>query len=341
VLAPSAQGAHDRNGYHFVPASDSISVPTNGSRAPIAPTPRAFAAVRRALRDFDPTVLHLHEPLVPGPSLFALWNYRGPIVGTFHRARPGWVYPVYGRLNALGVRKIAIKVAVSSAAAATASTALGRAFGQPVIVPNGIDRSRISACPRPPAGPCQRVVFLGRHEVRKGLAILLEAFSGIGGEVELNVIGEGPETERLRQRFTDDRIIWSGSVSDDEKVRALAGADVFVAPSLGGESFGVVLLEAMAGGAAVIASDLPGYREAGADAASYVPPGDPVALRSRIAALLAADAERHGLAAAGVARSAQFDFAAVAEAYVEIYDRAHHEHAARSNGSRSVRRLHS
>jgi phosphatidylinositol alpha-mannosyltransferase len=338
VVAPSLGVERDRNGYRFIPGSRSISVPTNGSRAPVAPTPAAFLATRRTLARFDPTILHVHEPLAPGLSIFSLWAYHGPIVGTFHRSRAGWVYPIYGRLNSLAQRKITVGVAVSAAAAQTATTALGRSFPDPVIVPNGIDARAIGGAVRS-AAPRPVLLFVGRHEPRKGLEILLAAFCALEEDLELQVIGDGGETDRLRRRYDDRRIVWLGRVDEAEKHRRLAAANVFVAPSLGGESFGVVLLEAMAAKAAVIASDLPGYREAGGSVVLYVRANDPVALRSTIRTLLESPAEMDRRGTLGLQRSAQFDFALIAERYLELYERAVRDHAQPRDTQGTLRRL--
>jgi phosphatidylinositol alpha-mannosyltransferase len=338
VLAPGRGEERELNGYRFIPASRSISVPSNGSRAPVAPTPAAFAATRRTLEAFSPTVLHLHEPLAPGPGLFALWEFEGPIVGTFHRSRSGWVYPIYGRLNARIARRITVDVVVSAAAEATAITALGRAFRWPVVVPNGVDCAALAAeitvrNRRPVA------LFVGRHEPRKGLGVLLEAFTAIEGDVELQVVGDGPETERLARRYDDGRIVWVGAVGDEEKRRRVAAADLFVAPSLGGESFGVVIIEALAGGCAVIASDLPGYREAGGSVPMFVPPGDPIALRRAMEALFDDPGEVARLADEGREVAERFDFVHVAEEYLAIYDRAVSEYSPVRRGRRTHRKV--
>lgn len=335
VLGP-ADRPHDDRAYRFVSAARSISVRVNGSRAPVAPTAAAFAAVRRTIGEFGPTVLHLHEPLVPGPSLFALWLFSGPVVGTFHRSTPGRVYPLYGRLIAPTVRKITVDVAVSQAALATAVTALGRRFQGATIVPNGIDSARIAPTgdrdSRPPA-----VLFVGRNEPRKGLRTVLEAFKKVPGEVELWIIGPG--TEELSALYDDSRIRWLGTVDEDEKIRRLASARLFVAPSTGGESFGVVLLEAMAAGAAVIASDLPGYREAAGEAATYVQPGDTGGFTQKIIELLGDSGLAAARSVAGRRVAQQFDFATIAHRYEELYARARQTYSASPSTRRALRTL--
>jgi phosphatidylinositol alpha-mannosyltransferase len=166
---------------------------------------------------------------------------------------------------------------------------------------NGVDVDRFArALPWPQERPS--ILFAGRHEPRKGLGVLLEAFAAVQADVSLVVVGDGPLSDSLRRvGATDRRVEWCGALSDGDLARRLAAASVFVAPSLGGESFGLVLLEAMAASAAVIASDLPGYRLAVGDAACYVPPGDPAALADAIDRLLADEGRRVELVAAGQA----------------------------------------
>jgi phosphatidylinositol alpha-mannosyltransferase len=187
------------------------------------------------------------------------------------------------------------------------------------ILGNAVDLDRFAAAvPVPTAAPT--ALFVGRIEHRKGLAVLLEAFGGLPGDLRLRIVGDGPGAGALRRRFaTDDRLEWLGAVGDEELARQLAAADLLVAPSLGGESFGVVLLEAMAAGTAVVASDIPGYRLAAAGAAELVPPGDAVALRERVGRLLGDPGKRAGLVAAGRRVAARHSFSDLAAAYAARY----------------------
>jgi phosphatidylinositol alpha-mannosyltransferase len=164
---------------------------------------------------------------------------------------------------------------------------------------------------------------VGRHEPRKGLAVLLDAFAGLQRDAELWVVGAGPDTEDLRRRGVA-RVRWLGRVTDAEKADLLGRAAVACFPALDGESFGVVLLEAMAAGAAVVASDIDGYRtvaRAGREAV-LVPPGDEGALRAAIAALLDDPARRAALVEAGRARADEFSLERLATCFVDIYERA-------------------
>ena len=264
-----------------------VSIPTasNGSMAPIAPDPSAALRTIRALRDEGFDLLHLHEPLVPGPTLTTLIVADVPRVGTFHRAGPSLAYSRLRPAVRWVAKRLDLRCAVSDEAAATARAALG---GRYEVLFNGIEVDRFACAePWPSEGPT--ILFLGRHEPRKGLAVLLEAMSLLPPDVHLWVGSDGPQTNELRAGSAGDpRITWLGRIDDAEKARRMRGADVFCAPSLGGESFGVVLLEAMAAGIPVVASDLTGYRavaRAGRDAV-LVAPGDAGALAEALRAVL-------------------------------------------------------
>jgi phosphatidylinositol alpha-mannosyltransferase len=298
----------------------SVPMAANGSVAPIAPDPVAAARTLRALRDEDFDVLHLHEPLVPGPALTALVAKPAPLVGTFHAsghsAAYRWLGPVLRRM----ARRLDVRCAVSDEARDFAAGALG---GDYTVTFNGIEVDRYAtATPWPAEGPT--VFFVGRHEPRKGLAVLLEAWRALPGDVRLWVAGSGPATSELRSSVgTDSRVEWLGRISDDEKTARLRGASVFCAPSLHGESFGVVLLEAMAADTPVVASDLAGYRRVarpGTDAL-LVPPGDPAALARALGEVLADGSLADRLVASGRERAASFSMARLADLYARMYAR--------------------
>ena len=197
-----------------------------------------------------------------------------------------------------------------------------RSSGAFTLLFNGVELAAYrDGEPWPTEGPT--IFFCGRHEPRKGLAVLLEAMAGLPGDVRLWVGSDGPETAALQARWAGDpRVEWLGRLSDEEKVARLRGADVFCAPSLRGESFGVVLIEAMAAETPIVASELPGYANvarAGQDA-ELVPPGDPRALAAAITRLL----EDDGLAGSAWWRPAgeraeEFSMDRLADRYVELY----------------------
>ena len=316
VIAPGIGGAGQTAGLDLVTVGRSHLVPANGSRAPVAPTPAAMRRARRAVAASGADVVHVHEPLVPGPALAATCTRDAPVLGTFHRARASTGYIVYGHALARFVHRLDDRVAVSEMAAETLRSAVGPC--EVAILGNAVDLDRFAAAePAPTTAPT--VLFVGRIEHRKGLAVLLEAFGGLPGDLRLRIVGDGPGAAALRRGAADGRLEWLGAVSDEELTRQLAAADVLVAPSLGGESFGVVLLEAMAAGTAVVASDIPGYRLAAGGAADLVPPGDAVALRECVGRLLGDPGERARLVAAGRLVAARHSFTELAAAYAARY----------------------
>lgn len=295
-------------------------VPTdaNGSVAPIAPDLSCVMRTLHALRDEDFDVVHLHEPLAPGPTLTSVVVSSAPTVGTFHAAGHSAAYRWLRPLTRWIATRLTIRCAVSEDARELAEHALG---GEYLIVPNGIDLNRFSTAePWPTDGPT--VLFVSRHETRKGLDVLIEAMSRLPVDVRLWVASDGPQTARLRTlTVDDDRIEWLGRINDAEKVRRLRAAGALCAPSLHGESFGMVLLEAMAAQTPIVASDLPGYRQMALDgkAAVLVPPGDPAALATALDRVLhRADTVAPELAA-GEARAIEFSMDRLAERYVELY----------------------
>jgi phosphatidylinositol alpha-mannosyltransferase len=172
------------------------------------------------------------------------------------------------------------------------------------------------------------ILFLGRHEQRKGLNVLLDAFATLERPAVLWVASEGPATEVQRRRHPEsDRVHWLGMLSDDEVAARLAGADVLCAPSLHGESFGMVLLEGMAAGCAVVASDIEGYRKAAGGHATLVPPGDTTALSRALGVALADAVEGSGPSSpearkAAIEHARNWSMESLAERYVDVYERA-------------------
>jgi phosphatidylinositol alpha-mannosyltransferase len=299
----------------------STRVPSNGSVAPIA-TGRAVARrTIEALRTFRPDVLHLHEPLSPGPNHAALVGTTIPAVGTFHSARSGrngWYETFRPGLKPM-MRRLAVPTAVSEDAMRQVTLTFG---GQCEILPNGVDVPMFAQGPvTPSAAPA--IVFVGRHEQRKGLAVLLDAFAGLERDADLWVLGDGPEGSMLRARGVP-RVQWLGRVTEEEKQARLRGATVACFPAIEGESFGVVLLEAMAAGTAVVASDIDGYRTVSrADQeAVLVPPGDVERLRDGLRAVLDDPARRARLVAEGARRADEFSMAHLAERFLPLYERA-------------------
>jgi len=299
----------------------SIPVAANGSIAPIAPDPSCALRTLRVLADERFDVVHLHEPFAPGPTLTSLFASRSPLVGTFHQAGlPGYYRALRPIARRVG-RRLAVRCAVSDEALSMVEGPLGGHFE---MVFNGVELAKFAkATPWPTDLPT--IVFLGRHEPRKGLAVLLRAMSWLPDDVRLWVLGAGDETARLRAQYAEDaRIEWLGRPSDEELASRLRGADIFCAPNLFGESFGVILLEAMAAHTPIVASDLPGFRMVARPdrEAVLVPPDDPEALADALRRVLTDPRLGSDLAAAGDARAEQFSMDLLAERYTELYESA-------------------
>jgi phosphatidylinositol alpha-mannosyltransferase len=303
----------------IVSVGPTVEWESNGSIAPIAPGRATARRTAEALRTLEPDVVHLHEPIVPGPTVSALIGFNGPMVGTFHAAGEvpyQWLRPALRSL----MMRLTFRVAVSESARDTAAGNWSGAEYE--VLWNGIEIDRIASAP-PAVAPKPTVLFIGRHEPRKGLAVLLDAWAGIDRDARLQVVGVGPQTEELRRRASGD-VEWFGTVTDAPRNSLLRGATAFCAPSLRGESFGVVLLEAMAAGAPLVASAIEGYQNvARADQdALLVPPGDVDALRGALRRVLDDPALRARLAASGRERAEGFSMRRLAERYLELYARA-------------------
>jgi phosphatidyl-myo-inositol alpha-mannosyltransferase len=319
VVAPCDGPPPERG---IVTVGPSTNFSSNGSIAPIAsgkPVARRTLEARRALA---PDVIHLHEPLVPGPTQTLLLGADEPLVGTFHASYSGRFNPWYRMFRPplkRWVSRLTIRTAVSGEAGELAQLSFE---GDYEIVPNGVDVPQFAkATPWPTDRPT--ILFVGRHEPRKGLGVLLEAFAGLERDARLWVAGEGPETEDLRRRDIAG-VEWIGCISEEERARRLRTATLFCAPALGGESFGIVLLEAMAASTAVVASDIDGFRNvARADQdALLVEPCDAGALRDGLRRVLDDASRRAELVASGEQRAAEFSMRHVAERFVELYEAA-------------------
>lgn len=316
-----------------IPLGRSIPFASNGSVAPIAPDPSAVVRTLAALRSERPDVLHIHEPMSPGAPWAALLGSKAPSIGTFHASGStvAGVYRTFRPLLRALARRLDVRTAVSGDARVTAEKALGGAYR---ILPNGVDVETFAkAEPWTDDTVSQgrpAILFVGRHEERKGLGVLLAAFAGLETDAVLWVAGDGPQTEELRGRHQQG-VEWLGAISDDEKARRLRAATVFCAPSLYGESFGIVLLEAMAAGVPVVASDIGGYRDVARRdrEALLVPPDDAESLRGALTVLLRDPATSSRLVDAGRERAATFSMSSLAERYCRLFELA----AARSPAS--------
>jgi len=290
---------------------DTKGVRTNRSVAQVRLAPGTAAAVAEAVAGAD--VIHIHEPFVPAVSLGALRTPGIPKVGTFH-ADPGrGVRLLYGAARRQW-GKLAAHLAVPVAVSPIAAAAIEPIVGPPRIIPNAIDTARYdSAASKDP----DRIAFLGRDEPRKGLDPLLEAFAQLRRSrptAELVVMGATrPDLPGVR---------FLGAVDDETKQRELAAAAVFVAPNTGGESFGLVVLEALASGCAVIASALPAFHYVAEDAALYTPVGDVAAIGRALGTLLNDPAVREEYQRRAGQRVTAFDRERVVADYLKVYAEA-------------------
>lgn len=322
------------------PIGESLPTVANGSIAPLAPDPSAALRTIRVLRDEQFDVLHLHEPLTPGATITALVMRTAPIVATFHAAGESLSYkylsaPLKGFASAIDHR-----VAVSKDAVLLAQRYIG---GDYQILPNGVELDRFLSTSRiATSSDRQSVFFCGRHEPRKGLEVLLQAHATLPDNVDIWIASEGPETERLKREWAgDSRLIWLGRISDTEKAQRLAQADVFCAPSLGGESFGVVLIEAMAASTPIVASALDGYMNVATHEvdALLVEPNDPQALESALRRILLDQDLRRRLVSNGQSRAGGFSMVQLAQTYVDIYRRVIAESRHRPTRRQRLRRF--
>jgi phosphatidyl-myo-inositol alpha-mannosyltransferase len=314
-------GRHDEPPANVIPVGRSVIVPANGSLPNIVLSPRAYFRIQRTLERERFDVLHLHEPMTPAICTATLVMARTPIVATFHASGDlGWMRyggPLWGFL----IDRIDHRIAVSDRARASQARWLP---GEYEVIPNGVLVPDAA-----PAGEREhRIVFAGRHETRKGLQVLLAAWPEIRRrtDLRLTVAGADPLAVRLllaRLRVSDEGIDVVGFLSQQELTRTLLAAKAFVAPSLGQESFGMVLTRAFACALPVIASDIPGYREVLEPEASVaVPPGDVGALGDAVAALVADEPRRvaMGEAARGLAVE-RYAWEGIAKRLERIYER--------------------
>jgi phosphatidylinositol alpha-mannosyltransferase len=331
VFAPLDDPGDAPGDIDLVVSGHSVSLPANGSVAPVSVSPRAAQRALRQLRAGHFDLVHVHEPFSPGLPYGLLVGRDGPpMIVTFHRSGGSIFYSLLRPLaKRLAARQFAVRCAVSEAARETAQAAVG---GDYVVLFNGVEVDRYAgAVPWPTEGPT--ILFLGRHEGRKGLPVLLDAFArlladgqnGTAPGLMLWIAGDGPDTDGLRRLFPESpHVHWLGVLSEEEKLRRLAGAHVLCAPSLGGESFGMVLLEAMAAGTPVVASDIPGYRDAAGGKARLVPPGDAAALADALRELLEpatgprAD-ERERRRVEGADRAREWSMDRLAQRYEGLY----------------------
>lgn len=303
------------------------SLPANGSRAPLTLSPLATRRAWFAATQFRPDVVHFHEPFAPLVGWGVLRVRRAPAVGTFHRSGDGPALRLTRPLLRSFAKDLDVTVAVSQQAAATARAACGV---EPEVLFNGFEMDRFVATPREVSAQTVLVV-LGRLEERKGVAHAIAAVRGHNDrgndQWHLVVVGDGPQRQRLEALAGhDEAITFTGAVDDEQKRRWLRRASAVLAPALRGESFGLVLLEAMASEVPVVASDIEGYREAAGGHAALFAPGDEAGLEAAVGRALAGAGPESTRAALDYARA--WSMTALVERYEVLYDEARRRHKA-------------
>jgi phosphatidylinositol alpha-mannosyltransferase len=308
---------------YLIPLGRTIGIRANGAVSNLALTPGVAAALHAELRSGGYDVVHIHEPIAPAIGWVATDWTPLPLVGTFHTYNEHWFS--HGVASVLGARRLLnrlhVRIAVSEAAAWT-----GRRFfgGHYRVIPNGVrfDAERAAALAARPAGDRLRIVFVGQPVARKGLPVLLRAFAALRQQIAAELTLIGPEPIEVSSLLLDDRGVRAlGKTDDDRKREELERADVLCAPSLGGESFGMVLTEAFAAGTPVIASDIPGYRDLvrpGVDGV-LVPPGDAQALAQVLYDLAQQPGRRTEMAQAATRGVARFAWPHVAGQVLDAY----------------------
>jgi phosphatidylinositol alpha-mannosyltransferase len=306
-------------------------VPYNRSVAPVALSPWVVRRTSKALWEFEPHVVHVHEPVAPMVAAAAAMFGPRPVIGTFHT----WsdkdrtyrlVAPVARRLAA----GLDARIAVSPAAQEYAAEALNLPLGSFRVIPNGVPvAAYVAAQPIPELVDPERplLLFVGRLESRKGLDVLIRAFLRLRTtmpRVRLCVVGEGPERERCQQMVPPSirpDVLFVGAVDESQKPRYHASADLYVAPNTGGESFGIILLEAMAAGLPIVASDIPGFRTVMKDGRQgrMVAPGNAFGMAEAIATVLSNNRLGEAMAAEGRRTASEYDWPVIGARLESLY----------------------
>jgi phosphatidylinositol alpha-mannosyltransferase len=326
VLAPSL--SDDNLPAYIVSAGKPIAIPYNGAVARILFGPIAFARVRSWIAEGEFDLLHLHEPAIPSISLLACFAAEGAMVGTFHASakRQKAIFAIGPILEPI-IEKLTARIAVSEAARSTLTEHLET---DAVVVPNGIYAKRLGGGKLRQEWSSNTIGFIGRfEEPRKGIAILVDALSSIIETIpDIRILVAGPGNsdaflesipEMHRSRFT-----FLGRISEEEKADFLHSVSLYVAPNTGGESFGIILAEALAGGAAVVASDIPAFDALlghGKYGTLFESESSP-ALAQAIVSLLQDDARRDQIRRDGKAYAQDFDWEVVAERIYDVYEMA-------------------
>lgn len=324
VLAPADDGTVLPP--YVVSAGRAVPVPYNGSVARLNFGVLSAARARRWVNEGDFDVLHLHEPAAPSLALLACWAASGPIVATFHTSNPRSraMVAAYPMLQA-ALEKISARIAVSEYARRTLVEHLG---GDAVVIPNGVDVGFFADAEPKAEWQGDTIGFIGRiDESRKGLPVLMRALPEIlrrRPQTRLLVAGRGDEQEAVADLPPQlrERVEFLGMVSDEDKARLLRSVDVYVAPNLGGESFGIILVEAMSAGAPVLASDLDAFAQVldGGRAGALFPNEDAEALAEIAVGLLEDPTRREELRELAAQHVRRFDWSTVASDILAVYE---------------------
>ncbi|MEW2121932.1 glycosyltransferase family 4 protein [Streptomyces sp. NPDC005474] len=311
---------------YVVSAGRAVPVPYNGSVARLNFGFLSAARVRRWLHDGEFDVIHIHEPASPSLGLLACWAAQGPIVATFHTSNPRSraMLAAYSILQA-ALEKISARIAVSEYARRTLVEHLG---GDAVVIPNGVDVDSFAGAEPKPEWQGGTIGFIGRiNEPRKGLPVLMKALPKILAarpETRLLVAGKGDEEEALEGLAPElrSRVEFLGMVSDEDKARLLRSVDVYIAPNTGGESFGIILVEALSAGAPVLAADLDAFAQVldHGTAGELFPNEDADALADAAVRLLGDPVRRAELRERGSAHVRRFDWSTVGADILSVYE---------------------
>jgi phosphatidylinositol alpha-mannosyltransferase len=326
VLAPATESA-DLPEY-VVSAGRAVSIPYNGAVARVLFGVGANSRVRSWINDGDFDLLHLHEPAIPSLSLLACWAGEGAMVGTFHAAaKYQKAIVAIGPILEPVIEKLSARIAVSESARLTLTAHLET---DAIVIPNGIyaDNYRDGSSRSEWTG--NTIGFLGRFEEdRKGLPVLLDALPIISRFIpDIRVLIAGPGDSEVVLEKVDpqlrNRVEFLGKISESDKTDFLASVSLYIAPNTGGESFGIILAEAMAGGAAVVASDIPAFADVlgNGEFGALFESENSESLAKVIIDLVRDDSKRKELAAAGAVHAQRFDWSQVGEEIFEVYELA-------------------
>ena len=326
VLAPARAGANAPAAETwFHAAGRPVNIRYNSSNAPIDPRPWSRRAIATQIAGFRPDVIHAHEPLTPSTSMWATLEAGSvPVIATFHSAaRRSLAFDIAAPLLRRVAGKLAARIAVSQAAARFVRQRIGGRFE---VIPNGVDVSRFQSAVAADLGGGTKLLFVGRLDARKGFKTAVEAFriaATSRQDLRLIVVGDGPQRGAVDTLPAPlrRRVAMLGAVPNSQIPAYYAACDLFLSPALGGESFGIVLVESMACGLPLVASDIPGYREVVTDRGQgrLIAPGDAAAFAGAIQEILGDPGLGARLANAGLVRAREFDWEVVVPRIEQVY----------------------